>query len=69
MVRFHEQIQEQIHEQILQNNLHQIRDLTWPSSVRASLLAQIEEVQRNRERARSLGCVLPEELQILEVLR
>jgi hypothetical protein len=50
-----------LHEQILQQSLQRIRDLTEPSSVKASLLAQIEDVQRNRELARSMSFVFPEE--------
>ncbi len=49
------------YEQILQENLQRLRDLTEPSPARAAL-DQIEHVRRGQERARSLGFVFPDDL-------
>ncbi|PYU52672.1 MAG: hypothetical protein DMG48_05175 [Acidobacteria bacterium] len=54
-------------EQILQNNLQELRDLLEPSPVRAAMLDRIEHVRRNEELARSLGIGFPKEFQTLEV--
>ena len=62
MVQFHEQAREQI----LQDSLQRIRNLTEPSPVMASVLAQIKDVQRNQGLLRSWGIQFPEKLQIME---
>ena len=54
------------YEQIHQDNLQRIRDLTEPSSVKASMLDQVTHAVRSGERAHSLGFVFPREVHTQE---